>query len=222
MRLRRKSNTDERLNSCGKYLIQTPSNTDTRIDVLSKEYIDLTELFGTDKPLVVDLGCGMGKFACEYALAHKDVNVLAVERVSTVMLTGAERAGQENIENLRFLRTKAELLPKYLRNGSINTLFLNFSTPLPKKGNIKQRLTSPRFLQIYEDLLVDGGELRQKTDNKDFFEYSLEQISSANFTILYKTENLHATDLENIITEYERRFLSMGMPIYGLIARKGK
>ena len=103
---------------------------------------------------------------------------------------------------------------------AFSKIFLNFSTPLPKQGYAKQRLTSERFLKIYQEILVENGEIEQKTDDRDFFEFSLESLKNNGFEIAEEIRDLHATDRENIVTEYENKFVSMGLPIYYLRARK--
>ena len=221
MRFKYHSNTIERLQDCGKYFIESShSNKNILEDIKDKDYFDVEKNFGNNNPLILEIGCGLGRFACEYALKHPEYNIHAIERVATIILSGAERAKQENIENVRFMQARAECLQKYFPHESIDSIFLNFSCPLPKRGYIKQRLTSPRFLEIYKDLLIPNGYLYQKTDQKDFFDYSLETIRAAGFDIDYLTDDLHNSQIPNIMTEYEARFVLQGQPIYALIARK--
>jgi tRNA (guanine-N7-)-methyltransferase len=219
--MRRRDNTEERLGRCGGFFIPEKCDSpDTRIDVQKKSYLDLNGIFGRSAPLVVEIGCGSGRFACDFALKYPDFDVLAVERMSTVILSGAERAAKENIGNVRFLGTKAELLPKYLPPRSVKSIYLNFSTPLPKSGSEKQRLTSPRFLAVYDGLLAENGKIQQKTDNKDFFDYSINEFSDCGFEIEFSTEDLQNSGIENVMTEYEEKFVSRGMPIYALTAKR--
>ena len=99
---------------------------------------------------------------------------------------------------------------------------MNFSTPLPERSREKQRLTSPRFLKIYDCLLKDGGQIVQKTDDKDFFEYSLQQFREFGYEVSEITRDLHRSEYakENIVTEYEQNFIDKGMPIFRLVATK--
>lgn len=120
---------------------------------------------------------------------------------------------------MRFLHVGAEVLQKYIRPGTIGRIYLNFSCPFPKKAYENKRLTNVRFLTIYKDLLAPGAEIHQKTDNMHFFEFSLEQYSLAGYKLKNVSLDLHASGFEeNIITEYEQRFLSQGLPIYRLEA----
>lgn len=219
MRMRRRTNADERLRLCGDYYIDTTeSEMNFALAVRTKDYLDFEKIFGNTNPVVAEIGCGQGFFACEYAKSRPDVNVLAIERISNVILTGVEKAFEEKIPNVRFLRVRAELLPKYLPPQSISGLFLNFSTPLPKKGYEKQRLTSRRNLEVYKTFLKSGAFLEQKTDDRDFFEFSLGELSESGFEITEKIYDLHASGKDNIVTEYESKFVSLGLPIYFLAA----
>lgn len=187
-----------------------------------RNYLDLPAIFGNDNPVYLELGCGCGGFSIEHAKRHPDVNLLAVERMGNVLITALENAMPENLPNLRFLNIPVEVLQCYLHSGSIDRIYLNFSTPLPEKTRAKQRLTSDRFLRIYSDLLSDKGEIRLKTDSTFFFEYSLERLSVHGFTLQTVRFDLHHSEFAegNIVTEYERKFLEKGETICYLEAVK--
>ncbi|MBQ6847676.1 MAG: tRNA (guanosine(46)-N7)-methyltransferase TrmB [Clostridia bacterium] len=220
MRMRKKKYLDERLNAVSDILLISDfedRNFNTAKE--KKEYIDLVKWFGSDKPVFLEIGCGKGKFACEYAKAHPEINLIAVEKSGNVITAACEMAKKENVENLRFIKCGAEYLEKYLKEQSVEKIFLNFSCPFPKSGYATHRLTHNRFLEIYKRLLKRGGEIHQKTDNMHFFEFSLEQLSASGFALKNISLDLHKSDFEgNIMTEYEEKFVSKGFPIYRLEA----
>lgn len=220
MRMRRKRNLDQRLADCKDKLfdiITDELNFEKAIQ--NKEYIDFDKIFGNDNPTVLEIGCGKGKFACEYAKAHPEQNVIAVEKYGNVIVEACERAIEDGIDNLYFIKGNAEYLPKYIKDGSVERIFLNFSCPFPKNKYAIHRLTHHRFLSIYRLLLCEGGEIHQKTDNMHFFEFSIEEFSQNGFALKNVSLDLHRSGFEdNIMTEYEARFSSMGMPIYRLEA----
>ena len=184
-----------------------------------KEYIDTKELFGNDNPVVLEIGCGKGGFACELAKRNPDINILALEKCSNVIVIAGEAAINQNISNLKFLHCGAEYLEKYIMPQSIERIYLNFSCPYPKRAYENHRLTNPRFLKSYKVLLKEGAEIHQKTDNMHFFEYSIEQLTGFGFSLKNVSLDLHNSGFEgNIETEYEHRFASQGMPIYRLEA----
>lgn len=220
MRVRKKKHLDERLEKVSNLLINTDiSDRNYITSNKQKEYIDLKSIFENDNPLYLEIGCGKGRFCIEYAKRHPDINLLAVEVEPNVIVSAVEAASRENLKNLYFLRTSAEFLPKFLKTESVQRIFLNFSCPYPKNRYATHRLTSPRFLEIYKELLCENGEIHQKTDNMHFFEYSIENLSSAGFKLQNVSLDLHNSGFEgNIVTEYEERFINEGLPIYRLEA----
>jgi len=222
MRLRRKKNLEARLEACGSMLTCPILDTkDCRRALDNKEYFDFAEMFGNDRPVVLEIGCGLGGFACALAKRDPEVNILAVEKNENVIVEGCERAIAEGIENIRFLAIGAEYLPKFIPEGSISRIYLNFSCPFPKSTYANHRLTNRRFLALYDLLLAPGAEIHQKTDNMGFFEFSIQEFSQSGYQLKNVSLDLHNSGFEgNIMTEYEQKFASMGKPIYRLEAFK--
>lgn len=219
--MRKKKHLEERLANCNNVLTLRSDDCNFLTAIEKKEYIDTEALFGNSNPVVLEVGCGKGGFACELAKRNPDINVLALEKCANVVVIAAENAEKDNISNLKFLHVGAEYLEKYLKPESIERIYLNFSCPYPKNAYENHRLTNPRFLKSYEVILKKGAEIHQKTDNMHFFEYSIEQFTGYGFALKNISLDLHNSDFEgNIVTEYEHRFSSMGMPIYRLEAYK--
>lgn len=224
MRMRKKRNLEPRMEAC-KELLLARGKPMQNLKQAAEEYrslIDYHTVFGNDAPVCLEIGCGNGAFVSEIAKREPNVNFLAVELCSNVIITAAERLQQEGAKNVRFLNIPAEILPCYVPEGSIRTVYLNFSTPLPEKSRERQRLTSQRFLLIYHNLLKQGGKIIQKTDSEAFFDYSLEQYQKNGFSVGEVTRDLHHSEWaeENIVTEYESRFLEQGKPIFRAVATK--
>lgn len=224
MRMRHKKNLDTRLQAVEEYLITLRNESLNFNDAQNEDHIlDLKELFGNDNPVYLEVGCGKGQFGCVFAQQNPDVNIICVEKVRDVICLACEKAKSMELTNIKFLDCAAEYLPSYLPQKSIETLFLNFSCPYPKKRYASHRLTSERFLTIYKKLLKDDAPIFQKTDNMHFFEFSIESFSKNGFELSNISLDLHNSDFEgNIVTEYEHRFSSQGYPIYRLEARMKK
>lgn len=222
MRMRKKKHLDERLDAVKDILFISDIDITERnfnVAINNKEYIDFKDWFKNDKPIFLEIGCGKGKFACEYAKSHPDVNVVAVERSGNVIVEACESAKAEGIENLRFIKSGAEYLPRYFKKESVERIFLNFSCPFPKAAYASHRLTHQNFLKIYKEIMKKGCEIHQKTDNMHFFEFSIEHFTKSGFAIKNISLDLHNSNFEgNIVTEYENRFASLGQPIYRLEA----
>lgn len=219
MRMRKKKHLEERLEKCDNLMILLSEDSNFVTAIEKKEFIDTQALFGNDNPVVLEIGCGKGGFACELAKQNPDINVLALEKCANVIVIACEKAMKENLTNLKFIQTGAEYLEKYIRPGSIDRIYLNFSCPYPKNAYENRRLTNIRFLKSYDVLLGKGAEIHQKTDNMHFFEYSIEQFTEYGFCLKNISLDLHNSGFEgNIETEYEHKFASQGMPIYRLEA----
>lgn len=220
MRMRRKKHLEERLDACSDIIISMyREDRNFSTSVQKKEYIDTEKLFGNKNPIYLEIGCGKGKFAAELAKKNTEINILAVEKTSNVIVEAAERAKAEKIPNLKFLLGPAEYLPVFIKDKSVDRIYLNFSCPFPKKRYASHRLTHKNFLEIYKDLMTDTAEIHQKTDNTHFFEFSIEQLSQSGFAMKNVTFDLHSSGFEdNIMTEYEERFTKKGFNIYRLEA----
>lgn len=220
MRMKKKKYLIERLEAVSEYLYTSVSeDKHFKTAINDKDYIDFDSWFGVSQPLYLEVGCGKGRFACEFALAHPDVNVIAVEREANVIVSACELAKKMNLKNVRFIKCTAEYLERHIKPESIEQIFLNFSCPFPKKKYACHRLTHYGFLEIYKRIMKPTAEIHQKTDNMKLFEFSLEQFSQNGFALKNVSLDLHNSKFEgNIMTEYEEKFVSQGLPIYRLEA----
>lgn len=216
MRMRRKKNLDERLSACKEYIIffeereryGRPNPTDYPMT-------DLNATFDNDNPLRIEIGCGKGKFICKLAAKNPDVNFIAIEKDDNVIVSAIERVRAAGLKNVKFMIVAAENLGLLIPEDSVKKIYLNFSCPYPKKTYRNRRLTNPKFLKLYAKLLKSGGSVIQKTDNKDFFEYSLESYQVESYTLSGLTRDLYSSEYigENIATEYEEKFVAENKPI---------
>lgn len=208
MRMRKKKHGSERIAACSHLLI-----TDTAALRENPQFA-----FAETRPLCLEIGCGKGGFAVGTASAEPGYNLIAVERISDVMVTALESAvaaADTRPDNLRFLIGNAQNLGEWLPPHCLDRIYLNFSDPWPKKGYAKRRLTHRDFLTLYRTLLVPGGEIRFKTDNVGLFDFTLAEAEETGWTLSRLTRDLHASEWAegNVMTEYERNFSSKGVPI---------
>ena len=215
MRMKKKRNLDTLLDMYPDILsILEKSHPSITESLKDKRYLDLKSLLGKDE-IELEIGCGKGAFICETAKRNPDKAYVAVEVNKNVIVEACKRAREMNIKNVHFINTAAEILPCFLKENSVSRIYLNFSCPFPKHTYANRRLTNRKFLESYRLYLKEGGEIHQKTDNMHFFEYSIEQYSLAGYKMKNVCLDLHNSDFEgNIMTEYEKRFTDLGMPIY--------
>lgn len=220
MRMRKKKYLEERLGNCQQNLIVIDrEDRNFNAEILESEIFDYSEIFGNNNPVHLEIGCGKGQFSCEIAKRNPDINFIAVEKTANVIVSACEKAKEQNIKNLIFIKCSAEYLRCYLPKNSIDRLYLNFSCPFPKKKYANHRLTAKPFLNIYKEFLKDNAEIHFKTDNRGLFEFSIEQLTANGFKLKDVCLDVHKSDIEdNIVTEYEQKFVDFGCPIYRLTA----
>ncbi|MBR5284657.1 MAG: tRNA (guanosine(46)-N7)-methyltransferase TrmB [Clostridia bacterium] len=214
MRMRRKKNLDARLEQVSALNMLTPAD----------HKGNWRALFGKDEnaQLHLEIGCGKGDFIVGNALKNPDICYVAVEREPNVILLAMEKAQAAGVENVRFIDADAATLTDVFAADEVDRIYLNFSDPWPPKKRHKRRLTHENYLKVYDQFLKKEGEIHQKTDNTGLFEFSLCSFSQFGYILYDVTFNLHATDFDNIMTEYERNFTEKGMNIYRCVARKVK
>ncbi|MBG9589973.1 tRNA (guanosine(46)-N7)-methyltransferase TrmB [Cytobacillus firmus] len=173
------------------------------------------EAFDKDQPLHIETGTGKGRFITGMAKANPDINYIGIELAESVIVSALDRIIEEELPNIKLLNVNANDLRDYFEKGEVNRVYLNFSDPWPKKRHAKRRLTHRSFLDIYEDVLVDKGEIHFKTDNQGLFESSLMSFSDYGMLLTFVSLDLHNSDFEgNIMTEYEEKFSSRGSRIF--------
>lgn len=182
------------------------------------------EFFGNDNPIRIEVGMGKGKFIMELAQMNPDINYVGIERYSSVLLRGLQKRAELELSNIYFMRIDALELTEVFAENEVERIYLNFSDPWPKDRHAKRRLTSDRFLAVYDKILQPDGIIEFKTDNQDLFRYSLESIPEADWQVTSHTFDLHHSDMAegNVMTEYETKFSAEGKPICKLTARRDK
>ena len=210
MRIRNIKNKKEILENSS-YVLKEPAS-----------YIDSWDkLFNNKNPIHLEIGTGKCTFIYEMAKQNKDINFIGIERIDTVLALGIKEIEKlKKLDNLYLINYDALELDKIF-NKDIDTIYLNFSDPWPKKRHEKRRLTSFRFLEKYDIIFKSDKNIIMKTDNRKLFEYSVVSLSKYGYKIIDISLDLSSKeDYNNIMTEYEIKFINKGCKIYMLKAEK--
>ena len=164
---------------------------------------------------------GKGDFIIGKCLLHPDINFIGIEKYESVMVRAIDKLKDMEVPNLRLIRFDATNIDS-LFDHEISTLYLNFSDPWPKARHAKRRLTSPVFLKLYDSIFVGSPHIVQKTDNIGLFAYSIESLSNYGYTFDKVSLDIETADVEDVETEYEKKFKSLGVKINYLDAVKRK
>ncbi|MBR2870353.1 MAG: tRNA (guanosine(46)-N7)-methyltransferase TrmB [Clostridia bacterium] len=215
MRIRRKKHLKERLNNVSDILFVADFDIpNSNLAILDKKYFDFEAMYGNTNSVCLEIGCGKGLFACESGRLNPNKNYLAVELLDNIIVMACERCKDYKISNVRFFNCGAEYLPRYIKDGSISTIYLNFSPPFPGDRYENRRLTCDRLMAFYLRMLINGGEIELKTDDKEFFEYSFNQMIKFDLDVVDLTEKLACGNVFSVETEYEKKFKQDNMRIY--------
>ncbi|MEG0826362.1 MAG: tRNA (guanosine(46)-N7)-methyltransferase TrmB [Bacilli bacterium] len=202
MRLKKVKGAKEIVSSSN-YIITNPS------DFKSK----FQSLFNNNYPIHVEIGIGKGDFIINMALAYPNVNFIGIEKYESVLYRAIQKLSNKKIDNLKLICIDAKEINNIFYY-EIETLYLNFSDPWPKKRHEKRRLTSDTFLKKYDLIFKNGNNIIMKTDNQHLFEYSIASFVNNDYKIKFISLDLHKTNVFNIETEYEVKFNTKGFRIY--------
>ena len=208
MRLRNVKNANEIVNKSN-YVIKNP-----------EEYIGkYKEIFNNNNDINIEIGMGKGDFIIGMAKTYPNINFIGIEKYESVMVRAIEKLENIDLPNLKLIRMDAINIDKIF-SREINTIYLNFSDPWPKSRHYKRRLTSPIFLELYDKVFSSNPHIIQKTDNIGLFAYSIESLSQYGYIFEKISLNLIDEEIPNIETEYEKKFMSKGVNINYLNAKK--
>ncbi|MBW5447012.1 tRNA (guanosine(46)-N7)-methyltransferase TrmB [Cohnella sp. CFH 77786] len=220
MRLRGRKNIRESLESQPDLVVLEPQQWKGR----------WKEFFGNDRPIHVELGMGKGQFISRMSGNNPDINYIGMDVYDELLRRGSEKAravwrekGQDKVPNLALVRGNVEYLEHMFEPGELTRIYLNFSDPWPKSKHARRRLTHPRFLMKYQEVLDEEGEIHFKTDSLTLFEFSLNSFSDTGLQMKNISLDLHRNGAREdlVMTEYETKFHAQGMPIYRLEAAIG-
>ena len=187
-----------------------------------EEYIGkYKSLFNNDKEIHIEIGMGKGDFIIGMAKKYPNINFIGIEKYESVMVRAIEKLNDIELNNLKLIRMDAININKVF-DHEISTIYLNFSDPWPKKRHSKRRLTSDVFLSLYDNIFISNPHIIQKTDNIGLFAYSLSSLSKYGYQLDEVSLDLENEGIDNVVTEYEKKFMNMGIKINYLNATKYK
>jgi tRNA (guanine-N7-)-methyltransferase len=174
--------------------------------------------FENSHPITVEMGCGRGEYTVGLGRLFPERNFVGVDVKGSRIWKGSSIADAEGLLNVAFLRIRILDIDKYFEEGEVDEIWITFPDPRPKLRDVKRRLTSPRFLDLYKKVLKKGGKVHLKTDNHELFEYSLEVLREReDIDGLLHTFDLYQSDLlplhHGLQTRYEQMFVAEGKTI---------
>ena len=175
------------------------------------------DFFNNQNPIVLELGCGRGEYTVNMARHFPEKNFVGIDIKGARLWRGSKTAEEEGIRNAGFLRIPILRLESYFTKNEVSEIWITFPDPQPLISGIRKRLSSPRFLEIYQQILQPGGLIHLKTDNEGLYDYTYEWIREAGYEIAFDTKDLYQSGIEDQIlsikTTYEEKYLKIGKKI---------
>jgi len=201
MRLRNIKNADEIVNN-SKYTIKEINN----------------NIFDNNNPIYLEIGMGKGDFIINNAIQNPNINYIGIEKYKSVLVKAVQKLEEKELNNLKIICMDAKNINEM--ETKVDLLYLNFSDPWPKKRHALRRLTSPIYLEKYENIFKNQKHIIMKTDNRNLFEYSIISFTNYGYKIEDICLDIYKENIENNIpTEYEKKFRDKG-PIYKIEVTK--
>lgn len=170
--------------------------------------------------LHIEIGTGKGDYWISMSEMYPDAGWIGIEKNESVAAMAVRKSG-EKVENRCFIQGDAAIIDTWFAEKEVDVIHLNFSDPWPKKKASKRRLSHASFLEKYKMILKDDGEIQMKTDNSQLFEYSILQFQGNGFVLVdFSVDFRRNEHPEDAITEYEKKFMEKGNPIYRAVWKK--
>ena len=173
------------------------------------------DVFNNDRPIMLELGSGRGSFIIKMALAHPNLNFIGLELDMNQIGYAAQSLISNQLTNLRFIHADARDLGEIFFK-EINTIYLTFSEPWPKKQDERKRFTHESYLRLYDRVFKKDKHIILKTDNKILFSSALESLSQYWYSFNKVSMDLHNDErkIENIVTDFEKQYIKEHRQIY--------
>jgi tRNA (guanine-N7-)-methyltransferase len=178
-----------------------------------------SSLFGNNNPICLELGMGRGSFIIGMAKAHPNINYIGLELDKNQTAAAINNIGSSNLKNLKIICADASNIIEFF-GKEIDTVYLTFSEPWPKKQDEKRRFTHVSYLKLYDRIFKKNKHIILKTDNKILFASALESLSSYWYIFDKVSLDLHNDErkIENIMTDFEKQYFKERRQIYYLDA----
>lgn len=178
------------------------------------------DLFGNKNPICLELGMGRGDFIIEMAKTYPNINFIGLEINDSQMVMAVNNLKSLKLNNLKLINADAREIDKIF-GKEIDTIYLTFSEPWPKRIDETKRFTHVSYLKLYDKIFKKHKHIVLKTDNKGLFAYSLETLSSYWYVFEKVSLDLHNDErnIKNIMTNYEKQYLKEGRAIYYIDAK---
>ncbi len=166
--------------------------------------------------LDVEIGTGNGFHFSHFASENPDRMLVGIEVKYKPLIQSIRRALSNDCKNVRICRYNASLLNHLFDEGELDDVIIHHPDPWPKKRQWKNRLIQDDFLNMIYKLQKAGSTVFFKTDDRNYFDWSIEKFNKSPYKLEGVTYDLHNSKFSknNFVTGFEQIFLQKNQPIY--------
>jgi tRNA (guanine-N7-)-methyltransferase len=179
-----------------------------------------SSFFHNNHPITLELACGKGEYAVGLGRLFPNRNLVGVDLKGNRIWVGAKKVLQENLTNVAFLRTQIDKITEYFKPGEVAEIWLTFPDPQLRTGKAKKRLTHPKFLRLYQQILAPGGTVNLKTDSPALYRFTKWVIDLYSLPLLQDLDDVYAqekvSEVLSIKTHYEKLDIAQSNKIHYL------
>ncbi|MFT3703988.1 MAG: tRNA (guanosine(46)-N7)-methyltransferase TrmB [Agriterribacter sp.] len=157
--------------------------------------------FSNSHPITLELACGKGEYTVALGRKYPGRNFIGIDLKGNRIWAGAKKALDEQLKNVAFLRTQIERITDYFAPGEVGEIWITFPDPQLRLSRAKKRLTHPRFLRLYQQILAPGGIIHLKTDSPDLYYFTLQVAVIYDLDIVQQSDDVYAMpDIQDDLT----------------------
>ncbi len=165
------------------------------------------EYFGNEQPITLELACGKGEYAVGLGRLHPQRNFIGIDLKGNRIWRGAKTALENGLTNVAFIRSHIDKITDYFAAGEVKEIWITFPDPQLRNARMKKRLTYPRFLRLYQQIVTPDATINLKTDSPDLYNFTKAVIALYDLELLVDDGDVYAkaavSDELKIKTHYE-------------------
>ncbi len=147
--------------------------------------------FKNNNPVILELACGKGEYTLGLAQLYPSKNFIGVDLKGNRLWVGAKKALNKGLQNVAFLRIQIDGIASYFNKDEVEEIWITFPDPQLRISKSKKRLTHPKFLRIYQNLLKPGGKIHLKTDSPELYYFTKKVIDQYGCLLLEESDNIY-------------------------------
>ncbi len=152
------------------------------------------DFFKNDHPVTLELACGKGEYSVGLGRLYPDRNFIGIDLKGNRIWRGAKTALDEGLSHVAFVRSHIDKITNYFSPGEVSEIWITFPDPQLRLSRMKKRLTFPRYLRLYREILKPGGLVHLKTDSPNLYHFTKTVIDLYNLELLVDDGNVYAAE----------------------------